>query len=91
MESRNEIFFENDLISGSDWFQDNAFEKGHYEAQPTGSRDRLVVIHAPQVQVGVRKSIIEVPQVAKDDHVDQAINKEQQVNVEQPIKQSVEQ
>jgi len=25
-------FIENNLISGSDWFQDIAFEKDHYEA-----------------------------------------------------------
>jgi len=33
MESRNEKFLENDLISGSGQFQDIASEKDHYEAQ----------------------------------------------------------
>jgi len=32
VESRNAKFLENDLISGSDQFQDIAFEKDHYEA-----------------------------------------------------------
>ena len=50
----------------------------------------MVVIHAPQVQVGVRQPIVEVPQVIEDNHVDQVVN-EEQVNVEQPIKQPIEQ
>ena len=54
MESRNAKFLENDLISGSDQFQDIVSEKDHYEGQPFGSSDRLIVIHTPQVQPSVR-------------------------------------
>ena len=42
VESRNAKFLENDLISGSDQFQDIAFEKDHYETQPSSSTDRLI-------------------------------------------------
>jgi len=91
MESRNAKFLENDLISGSDWFQYIAFKKDHYEAQPSISSDRLVVIHVPQVQVGVRQPIVEVPLVVEDDHVDQVVNEEQQANVEQLVEQQVPQ
>jgi len=45
MESRNAKYLENDLISGSDQFQDIAFEKDHYEAQPSSYSDILIVIH----------------------------------------------
>ena len=40
--------------------------------------------------MGVRQPIVEVPQVIEDNHVDQVVN-EEQVNVEQPIKQPIEQ
>ena len=40
VESRNAKFLENDLISGSDQFQDIVSEKDHYEGQPSGSSDR---------------------------------------------------
>ena len=50
VESRNTKFLDNDLISGSDQFQDIAFEKDHYEAQPSSLSERLVVIHTLQVQ-----------------------------------------
>jgi len=73
----NANFLKNDLISGSDQFLDIAFEKGHYEAQPSGSSEKIVVIHAPQVQAGVRQPIIDVPQFAEYDHVDQTIDEEQ--------------
>ena len=61
VESRNAKFLENDLISGSDQFQDIAFEKDHYEAQPSSSSDKLIVIHTPQVQISVRQPMIENP------------------------------
>ena len=54
VESRNAKFLENDLISGSDQFQDIIYEKDHYEAQPSSSSDRLIVIHTPQVQPSMR-------------------------------------
>lgn len=34
----------------SDQFKDITFEKGHYEAEPSTSSDRLIVIHTPQIQ-----------------------------------------
>ena len=81
MESRNAKFLENDLISGSDQFQDIVFEKDHYEGQPSGSSDRLIVIHTPQVQPSVRQPF----------PVDQVANEEIPEIVEQPIEQQVDQ
>lgn len=46
-----------------------------------------MVIRIPQVHVCVRQPIFEVPQVVKNDHVDQVVNKEQQDNVEQLVEQ----
>ena len=76
MESRNAKFLENDLIGGSDQFQDITSEKDHYKAQPSDSSDRLIVIHTPQVQTGVRRPIIEVPQAVENDLVDQVVDEE---------------
>ncbi|XP_052734083.1 uncharacterized protein LOC128196632 [Vigna angularis] len=87
VESRNAKFLENDLISGSDLNQDVDLEKDHYEAQTSQSNDRLVVIHAPPVQKRIRQPIIEVPQIAENDNVDQVVDEEQQVNVKQPVEQ----
>jgi len=91
VESRNAKFLENDLISGSDQFQDIAFEKDHYEAQPSSLSDKLVFIHTPQVQKGVRQPMIENPQIIGNNHIDQVIDEEYQDNVEQSIEQPVEQ
>ena len=76
MESRNAKFLENGLISGSDKFQDIVSEKDHYEGQPSGSSDRLIVIHIPQVQPSVRQPFLEVPHIANIDPVDQVANEE---------------
>ena len=76
MESRNAKFLDNELISGSNQFQDIVFEKDHFEGQPSGSSDRLIVIHTPQVQLSVRQPFPEVPYIANIDPVDQAANEE---------------
>ena len=76
VESRNTKFLENNLISGSDLFQDIVYEKDHYEGQPFCSSDRLIVIHTPQVQPSVRQLFSEVPHIADNDHVDQVANEE---------------
>ena len=76
MESRNANFLEIDLISGSGRFQDIVSEKDHYEAQPSGSRDRLVVINTLQVQPSVRQPFPEVPHIADIDPINQVTNEE---------------
>ena len=76
MESRNTKFLENDLISGSDQFQNISSKRDHYEAEPSGTSNRLVVIPTPQVKMGVRQPVIEVPQVVESDHVDQVVCEE---------------
>ena len=70
MESRNAKFLENDLISGSDQFQNISSERDHYEAEPSRTSNRLVVIPTPQVKMGVRQPVIEVPQAVEREHVD---------------------
>ena len=85
MESRNENFLENDFINGSDQFQDIVYEKDHYEGQPFGSSDRLIVIHTFQVQPNVRQPIPEVPHIADINPIDQVVNEEIPKNFEQPI------
>ena len=71
VESRNAKFIENDLISGSDRFQDIGSERDHIDAQPSTSSDRLIVIYnAPQVQTSDGQPIIEVPQTTDDNPVD---------------------
>ena len=91
VESRNAKFLENDLISGSDQFQDIVYEKDHYEGRPSGSSDRLIVINTPQVQPSVRQPFPEVPHIANIDPMDQAANEEIPEIVEQPIEQQVDQ
>ena len=91
MESRNAKFLENDLISESDQFQDIVYEKDHYEGQPFGSSDRLIVIHTPQVPPGERQLFYEVPHIADIDPIDQVSNEEIPEIVEQPIEQQVDQ
>ena len=91
VKSRNDKFLENDLISGSDQFQDIFYEKDHYEGQPSGSSDRLIAIHTPQVQSSVRQLFYDVPHVADIDPVDEVVNEEIPKFVEQPIEQQVDQ
>ena len=91
VESKNAKFLENDLISGSDQFQDIVYEKDHYEGQPSGSSDRLITIHSPQAQSSVRQPFPEVPHIADIDPVDQVANEEIPEIVEQPIEQRVDQ
>ena len=91
MESRITKFLENDLISGSDQFQDIVYEKDHYEGQPFGSSDRLIVIHTLQVQPSVRQPFPEVPHIADINPIDQVVNEGILEIVEQPIEQQVNQ
>ena len=87
MESRNAKFLKNDLISGSDRFQDIVSEKDHIDAQPSTSSDRLIVIqNALQVQTGDRQPIIEAPQIANDNPIDQVVQDSPEI-VEQPVEQ----
>ena len=65
MESRNEKFLENDLISRSDQFQNISSERDHYEVESSRTSNRLVIIPTPQVKIGVRQPVIEVPQARK--------------------------
>ena len=67
-------FLENDLISGSDQIQDNVFEKDHYEGQPSGSSDGLIVIDTPQVQSNVRQPLPKVSHTVDIDPIDQVAN-----------------
>ena len=90
MESRNAKFLENDLISGSDKFQDIVYEKDHYEGQPFGSSDRVIVIHTPQVQPSVRHPIPQVPHIVDIDFVDQVANEKIPEIVEQLVEQQVD-
>ena len=55
MESRNGKFLENDLISGSDQTQDLDFGNDQSGSQASTSSYRLVVIHVPQVQIGIEQ------------------------------------
>ncbi|XP_028236800.1 glutamate receptor 2.7-like [Glycine soja] len=66
-------------------------EMDHYEAKPSGTGNRLVVIPTPQVKMGVRQPVIEVPQAVESDHVDQVVCEEQHDNVEQTGEEPVEQ
>ena len=91
MESRNAKFLENDLISGSDKFQYIVYEKDHYEDQSSGSSDRLISIHTPQVQPSVRQPFLGVPHIADIDLIDQVANEEISEIVEQLIEQQVDQ
>ena len=91
VESRNAKFLENDLISGSDQFEDIVYEKDDYEDKPFGSSDRLIVIHTAQVQPSVRQPFPKVPNIADIDPVDQVANEEIPEIVELAIEHQVDQ
>lgn len=83
VESRNAKFLENDLISGSDQFQDT----DPIRDLPSTSSERLVVIHnAPQVQSGTRQQVNEEPHDAEDTQVEQPVQ-ETPVVIEQEVEQ----
>ena len=87
-ESRNAKFLENDLINGSDKFEDIVSEKDHYEGQPFGSSDRLIFIRITQVQPSVSQLVHEVSRIVDIDPTDNVANEE---ILEQPIEQYVDQ
>ena len=83
VESRNAKFLENDLISGSDQFQNTFFVKD----RPSTSSQRLIVIHnTPQVQLGVEQPINGIPQAAKNVPIDQDVQVIPEI-IEQPVEQ----
>ena len=91
MESRNAKFLENDLISGSDLSHNIVSEKDHINSQPSTSSDRLIFIHnTPQIQTSVRQPIIENPQAADNNPVDQVVQELPEIT-EQPVEQHVPQ
>ncbi|RVW65457.1 Copia protein [Vitis vinifera] len=78
VESRNAKFLEYDLVNGSDQFKNTVFDIDHTEFPLSTSSDRLFVVHNTlQVQMGVKRTIvevqlvIEVPQVVDNIPVDQ--------------------
>ena len=87
VESRNEKFLNNDLVSGSDQFHDNLSKRDHYQGQAPDPSHRLSAIHTHEVESGIRQPIIQDPYTSEPrDHVI-----EDQQNVEQSIEQPVEQ
>ncbi|KAL8150856.1 hypothetical protein V2J09_020664 [Rumex salicifolius] len=74
VESRNAKFLENDLISGSDQFHEIIPEIDHHEVPPSDSSDRLVIVHAPQVQSGVGQPNTEIPQIVDQNPTDHVEN-----------------
>jgi len=87
VESRNAKFPENDLISGSNQFQDTGSDKSQIDVEPSTSSDRLIVIQStPQDQMGIRQLVIEVPQ-ATDNNL---VNKDAQ-EFPEIVEQMVEQ
>ncbi|XP_059294564.1 uncharacterized protein LOC132047552 [Lycium ferocissimum] len=83
VESRNAKFLENDLISGSDHFQNT----NSVRDQPSTSRERLVIIYnTPQVQPGVEQIINEIPQAAENIPADQVVQEIPKI-IEQHIPQ----
>ncbi|RVW61864.1 Retrovirus-related Pol polyprotein from transposon TNT 1-94 [Vitis vinifera] len=76
VESRNVKFPEYDLVSGSDQFKNIVFDIDHSESQLSTSSDRLFIVHnTPKVQSGVKRTIVEVPQVVDNIPVDQVVQK----------------
>ena len=89
MESRNEKFHENNLVSKSSQFHDTLSEKDHHQSQGPGLSHRLTIIHTHEVESGIRQPIIEDPRTAEpmDLIVEEHQNVEQQI--ERPIEQQV--
>ena len=70
VESRNAKFLEDNLVSGSAQSQDIVSEID----QPSTSGDRLIIVHnTPQVPLDVGHLIIEIPQIANSNPIDQAV------------------
>jgi hypothetical protein len=68
------------LISGRNQFQDISSDKGNIEVKPSTSSDQLIVIHStPQVQMGIKQLISEVPQAADDNLVNEDVQKFQKL------------
>ena len=58
VELRNSKFRENDLLSGSDQFQNTIYIRD----QPSTSSQKFIVVqNTPQVQLGVEQPINEIP------------------------------
>ena len=79
VESRNAMFLENDLASGSDLFSERE--------QPSTSNERLTIIqNIPQIHIGVAQPINEDPQTTTSNVVDQVVHQVPDM-VEQPARQ----
>ena len=87
MESRNAKFLENDLISGSNQFQDIGSDKSQIDAEPSTSSERLIVIQStPQDQMSIRQPVIEVPQATDNNLVNKDVQEFSEI-VEQMVEQ----
>jgi len=87
MESRNAKFLENDLISGSNQFQDIGSDKSQIDVEPSTSSERLIVIQStPQDQMSIRQSVIGVPQATDNNLVNKDVQEFPEI-VEQMVEQ----
>jgi len=84
---RNAKFLENDLISGSNQFQDIGSDKSQIDAEPSTSSERLIVIQStPQDQMSIRQPVIEVPQATDNNLVNKDVQEFSEI-VEQMVEQ----